>query len=189
MKPILSHRQWAHYEFSPSFVLGFHGCDASVGESILRGDISHLQHSYNDYDWLGSGIYFWEGNPARALQFAKERAEGGKNSQGKIDIPFVLGAIINLKRCLNLADSSAIEQVEYSYRHLEEFSFTLPIEMPVNGKNLKARQLDCLVFNTLHQIREEEHHEPYDSVRGLFWEGKPIYPGAGVGEAARIIGQ
>lgn len=88
--PPLVRQQWANYEFSPAFVLGFHGCDAAVGEAILRGETSHLQESTNDYDWLGSGIYFWEGNPARALEFAAERAEGGRNSQGTITTPFVL---------------------------------------------------------------------------------------------------
>lgn len=96
---------WANYEFLPAFVLGFHGCDAATGEAILRGEITHLSASANDYDWLGNGIYFWEGNPARALQFATERAAGGRNSKGKIADPFVLGAVINLRRCLNLADS------------------------------------------------------------------------------------
>lgn len=91
-------RKWARYEFPPAFVLGFHGCDATVGEAILRGEIPHLTASGNDYDWLGTGTYFWEGNPERALQFAIERAEGGRNSQGDISTPFVLGAIINLRR-------------------------------------------------------------------------------------------
>lgn len=100
--------RWANYEFLPSPILGFHGCDASVGEAILRGEIDGLIPSSNDYDWLGSGIYFWEGNPERAWQFALERAQGGRNSRGKIQQPFVLGATINMKRCLNLADSSAI---------------------------------------------------------------------------------
>ena len=49
--------QWANYEFPPSFVLGFHGCDAKVGEAILRGNKPHLTPSENEYDWLGHGIY------------------------------------------------------------------------------------------------------------------------------------
>ena len=35
----------ADYEFQPSFILGFHGCDREVGEKILSGvepDLSHL---------------------------------------------------------------------------------------------------------------------------------------------------
>ncbi len=98
---------WELYEFLPAFVLGFHGCDQGIGEAILRGEKRHLKKSRNDYDWLGEGIYFWESNPRRAFEFARERAGGGKNSQGAIENPFVLGAIINMGRCLNLSDSSA----------------------------------------------------------------------------------
>ena len=45
------------YSVLPSFVLGFHGCDRSVGEDVLA-DKSRLLPSENSYDWLGSGIYF-----------------------------------------------------------------------------------------------------------------------------------
>ena len=179
-------QQWANYEFSPAFVLGFHGCDAQIGEAILRGELPHLRSSTNDYDWLGSGIYFWEGNPARALQFARERARGGRNSQGDISDPFVLGAIINQGRCLDLADSSAIEQVENAYHTLRRLSQQDGSVLPDNGNDFKARRLDCLVFNALHRLREEEKAPPYDSVRGLFWEGEEIYPGAGVRQANHI---
>lgn len=179
-------RAWENYEFPPSFVLGFHGCDAAVGEAILRGDIQHLQRSENDYDWLGSGIYFWEGNPARALQFATERAQGGRNSQGDISQPFVLGAIINLKRCLDLADSSAIVQTQSIYHTLQEIVASGEVSLPTNGQDLKARYLDCFVFNWLHKTRQAENLPPYDTVRGLFWEGAEIYPGAGLREANHI---
>ena len=87
---------WERYQFPTAFVLGFHGCDRSVGESILRGEQTHLEPSQNDYDWLGTGIYFWESDPLRALEFAQERAEGAKNSRGDITVPFVVGAVINL---------------------------------------------------------------------------------------------
>lgn len=54
------------YSNLPNFVLGFHGCDYKVAESIiLHQDSTRL--SQNDYDWLGPGIYFWENNPQRAV--------------------------------------------------------------------------------------------------------------------------
>jgi hypothetical protein len=56
----------------------------------LQGQETHLRPSDNPYDWLGTGIYFWEANPLRALQFAQERAQVGKNSRGPIQNPFVL---------------------------------------------------------------------------------------------------
>ena len=46
----LNPASWERYEVYPSFVLGFHGCDRSVGEAVLNGDIAHLDPSRNDYD-------------------------------------------------------------------------------------------------------------------------------------------
>jgi hypothetical protein len=56
--------------FRASFVLGFHGCDASTSNAILAGRTTHLYASENPFEWLGTGIYFWEASPARALQYA-----------------------------------------------------------------------------------------------------------------------
>ena len=56
---------------SPSgLLLGFHGCDKKIADRVLAGEI-RLTSSTNSYDWLGGGIYFWENNPARALEYAK----------------------------------------------------------------------------------------------------------------------
>ena len=79
----------------PEFVYGYHGCDESVAKRILEGS-DPLSPSYNAYDWLGSGIYFWEDAPERAMQWAVEM---------KKPHPAVVGAVIELGNCLNL-DSS-----------------------------------------------------------------------------------
>jgi len=40
------------------------------------------------------------------------------------------------------------------------------------------RNLDCEVIETLHDIQKEQNLEPIDSVKGVFVEGDPVYPGA-----------
>ena len=35
------------------------------------------------------------------------------------------------------------------------------------------------MISQLHEIREQAGQDPVDSVRGIFIEGKPIYPDAG----------
>ena len=50
--------------FATSFVLGYHGCERKVGETILAGK-DHVTPSENVYDWLGHGAYFWENSPER----------------------------------------------------------------------------------------------------------------------------
>jgi len=106
---------WERYEVYPSFVLDFHGCDRSVGEAVLNGAIPHLEFSRNDYDWLGEGVYFWESSPARALDFARERARGGRNSRGNITEPFVVGAILNLRHCFITTEMNALNRLQETY--------------------------------------------------------------------------
>ena len=53
------------YEKLPNLVLGFHGCDKSTYEKVLK-NYENLKASDNTYDWLGNGIYFWENSYQRA---------------------------------------------------------------------------------------------------------------------------
>jgi hypothetical protein len=68
------------YSRLPSFVLGFHGCDHAFAAAVISGR-KRFTPSQNDYDWLGTGIYFWENNPQRAVEFAT--ALRGKGRKGK----------------------------------------------------------------------------------------------------------
>lgn len=165
------------YEYQPSFILGFHGCSREVGEAILSSDKNHLKPSEKKWDWLGHGIYFWEGNLSRAWEWAHAR-----QSEGKIDDPFVLGAIIDLRHCLDLFDREAMRQVAVTHQTLLGIFERTGREMPENtGKtpDKAGRQLDCLVMNSLHWFRDESRQPAYDSVRGPFLEGDPIYQNAG----------
>jgi hypothetical protein len=58
------------HRLSTSFILGYHGCDVRIAEALLEGKA--FKQSLNDYDWLGPGVYFWEANPQRGLDFAIE---------------------------------------------------------------------------------------------------------------------
>ena len=54
------------YSHRSNLIVAFHGCDKSVVEKVVLQQDSLLA-STNDYDWLGSGMYFWENNETRAL--------------------------------------------------------------------------------------------------------------------------
>ncbi len=172
------------YEYQPSFILGFHGCERAVGEAILAGQEPHLKPSEKKWDWLGHGIYFWEGNLARAWEWANAR-----QAEGKIDEPFVLGAIIDLRHCLDLFDREAMRQVSATYSSLVDLFARTDRVMPQNTgptPDKAGRKLDCLVMNTLHAIRDASGQQAYDSVRGPFLEGEPIYEGAGFRSQSHI---
>jgi hypothetical protein len=96
-------------------VFGFYGYDGSVFADVVQYGTS-LTWSTNDYDWLGSGIYFWEQNLSRAWKWAEDLAR-----RDKIDTPAVIGAVIDLGNCLNLTDGKYIEflEGEYDPLHIE----------------------------------------------------------------------
>jgi hypothetical protein len=161
---------------SRSLVLGYHGCDLNVARQIVS--LQHQQRpSSNEYDWLGNGLYFWEDSYARALHWAEN--DGG----GKITEPGVLGAIIDLGNCLNLIDAEHLDLVKSAYQtylQLCEVSGVKPLQN--KGKDLRARFLDRMVFETLHQLRGQQSppEPPFDTVRAFFVEGELLYENAGL---------
>lgn len=181
------------YRRLPGVVLGFHGCDESTGEAILRGDATHLDHSRNLHDWLGSGIYFWENDPKRAREFAEEAVTNPKLTNRPIKKPFVLGAVIDRGRCLNLLDRIALAEVEGAYKLLKVANSAKNVPMPRNkGRERAARFLDMAVLEFLHATRAKLNTEnvgkypPYETVRGAFWEGGRLYPYSGFGRKNHI---
>jgi len=137
---------------STGWVLGYHGCDAELGESVLRGKIT-LEPSTNDHDWLGAGIYFWEGDPNRALAWADFAKKNPKVSKAKIITPFALGAIIDPGYCLDLMESASLDLVKRAHQNLEEFYDFQNWEKPRNtgeAPDRGQRKLDCAVINFLH---------------------------------------
>lgn len=177
------------YSKLPAFVFGFHGCDASVKEAVLHGG-EDLKPSQNKYDWLGSGIYFWEQNAQRAMDFAMLAAEDEKLTKGRIQKPSVIGAVIDLGNCMNLMDAVHIQRLKEAYHMLRDMTALMGTDLPVNqgsGSDKPVRLLDRAVIETLHiYIKDTPILKPYDTVRGLFQEGPPLYPGGGFMEQTHI---
>ena len=159
----------------PFQITGFHSCDKEIGLRILNGE-DQLIASDNTWDWLGPGVYFWEQNPARALEYAIGCADGSQKNKTPIKTPFVLGAIIELGNCLNLIEPKSISIVKEAHDSLEQTVLESGEEMPVNkGAN---RQLDCAVIKYVHQSNKNLNIPAYDTIRSSFLEGKAIYPGS-----------
>lgn len=167
---------WALYRWQPSFLLGFHGTDKSVVESVVGAPACGLSKSDSKTEWLGHGVYFWENDHARALDWASN----GK-TKGKVTEPSVVGAIIDLGYCLDLTTISGLEEVRQAFVMLRETCEKARIPLPVNagGKDRLKRELDCAVIQALHQYRCEQGLTPYDSVRAPFPEAEDLYFGSG----------
>lgn len=154
-----------------SFVLGYHGCDAAVANKLLEGE--PFKASRNDYDWLGAGTYFWEANPYRGLDFA---AESTRRRAASVQVPAVVGAVIDLGLCLDLMTTDGLRLVRDAHLSLVETYMDAGSRLPENHGKLH-RQLDCAVIEHVHAIYDGAN-AAIDTVRGVFVEGAPIYPGA-----------
>jgi hypothetical protein len=175
------------YSNRPNLVIGFHGCDQSVVDMVVTGK-EGLVASTNDYDWLGNGIYFWENNERRAMEWAVQLS---KRENSKIKTPAVVGAIIDLGYCLDLTSSDYLKELKKTYELLVEISEVSGNPLPTNERvgnspDLLLRKLDCSVIQMTHAINQQANQRAYDSVRGVFWEGKPLYPNAGFAEKNHI---
>lgn len=159
------------HRLAGGLVLAFHGCRRPVAERVLTGKSFRL--SQNDYDWLGEGIYFWESNPKRGLEFAREKARRDRY-RGPVS---VVGAVVDLGLCLDLTTSAGIAQVRNSFESLRSTFEAAGRQMPANTELL--RRLDCAVINNLHQLRVDRRDEAIQTVRGVFVEGGPAYVGGG----------
>ena len=176
------------YSSRSGLVLGFHGCDETVASDVLNGKTS-LRKSVNSYDWLGNGSYFWENSPSRAMEFAVHVQKYPNHSQGKIEKPAVIGAVIDLGFCLDLLDYDNLQLLKSGYRILQDTNncSNFPQNKPFgNIGELLFRELDCAVIETVHASRKETVQPPFDSVRGVFSEGAELYPNAGFREKDHI---
>lgn len=179
------------YTRAGNLILGFHGCDRTVGERIVAGE-QDLLPSQNEYDWLGSGRYFWEGNCLRAFEYAKFLAEHPRrSSKPKVKDPFVIGAVLDLGRCLNLLESDALAFIKEAHAALVKIFEKANAPMPKNKNapgddDFRLRFLDRAVIEAAHELVKDNGQPAYDSVRGAFWEGDLLYPEAGFREQNHI---
>lgn len=139
-----------------------------------------FKKSDNDYDWLGPGVYFWQSNPKRALQFALEKRARDKASWN----PVVVGAVIDLGLCLDLTTEMGVNEVRAARAGFDGIRSASGLQIPSNRPALP--RLDCAVIRTLHQIRADVGDPSVDTLIGVFLEGEPIYPTSNFYEKTHI---
>ncbi|MEK7433774.1 MAG: hypothetical protein AABZ74_11625 [Cyanobacteriota bacterium] len=180
---------------SSEIVFGYHGCDKIISDNVIKNGYP-LGKSQNSYDWLGHGIYFWEGSYEQALDWA--------NKNPKVNNPSVVGAIIKLCNCLDLLDTEHTKKLKVTYeilkKELDELGQNIPKNKSIDKNGFSfSRELDCRVLMRLHELNNEQiakqlkikkittkskleiqnHIQFIDSVRGMFPEGDELYPNAG----------
>ncbi|MBY0487901.1 MAG: hypothetical protein K2P85_12040 [Flavobacteriaceae bacterium] len=180
------------YNKRPNLMLGFHGCDESVRNELVKNPNS-VKKSQEIFDWLGNGFYIWENNYERALKWAED-----KKQRGSLTSPSVVGVVYQLDHCLDFTDSAFIDILSIYYNLMKDDLLSIGKELPQNKnlahdkhKDLILRELDCAVIEYLHQKMGEKIKEDislkkyselkhFDSTRGVFTEGGPAFDGAGI---------
>jgi hypothetical protein len=171
---------WNIYRQSQGLVLGFHGCDEHTAKAVFRGH--PLTPSTNDHDWLGNGIYFWEGDPWRALAWACDAANMPAMVTRPITRPCVVGAVLDLGRCCNLMEYGTVGELAKAYEFISKTYESVGLALPENrggGEDQVRRFRDKLVMDSVHALREAEGLPKYQSVRAAFIEGERLYENAG----------
>jgi hypothetical protein len=151
--------------------IGYHGTSVEAAQRILSG---RFEPSRNEYDWLGDGTYFFEGAPARAFDWARERFRAE---------PAVIGAEIDLSGCIDPLDTrwNAVIRVAYDGLLATLAGERLPVPRQATG----AHRLDRAVINHAAGLLEKTGM-PVRSVRASFREGDPLYPGSALYDRAHV---
>lgn len=186
------------YDVKPNLLIGFHGCERSVRDKLLMNP-NDYKISQKPFDWLGHGLYFWENNYDRALEWATE-----KKNRGGITEPAVIGAVLSLGYCCDFLEKRYIKLLAYYFNNMKSRYELLGQELPQN-KDLKndthkdkiLRYLDCTAIEFMHakilnQVKndmagkEYSNYKIFDSTRGVFTEGGPVFEGSGLFEKSHI---
>ena len=173
----------------PGLVLGYHGCSEEAAARLLDGE--DFEQSNQAYDRLGPGAYFWEGDWQRARvgdptdrkpRLQKSRSRGSGHRFGYMP---------------GFDHQEDLDLIAGYYELFKAEQEHIGAELPVNenlpsdsGGDKLLRFLDRAVISFLHEQIDEEilairargegpPIQPFDTVRGLFPEGEPAYPGAG----------
>lgn len=110
-----------------------------------------------------------------------------KHSRGEVETQAAIGAIIDLRDCLDLTNRDDIELLQAAYHSFSQLNEASDLPLPTNRNapddpfsNLLLRFLDCAVLRHLHKLTEEAHVGKLDTVRGMFQEGAVAFPGSAI---------
>lgn len=186
------------YDVRPNTIIGFHGCDLDIRTKLINNP-DQIEVSTKPYDWLGHGMYFWENNYTRALEWAEKKA-----AEGKIKTPAVVGAVLQLGHCCDFLDSKFTAMIGQYYLAMEAEYLSAGKKLPANfdaeddeHHDQLVRKLDCATIQYMHDVIDKQYKEDiidkgyseypiFDSTRGAFWEGGPAFSGAGIMRKSHI---
>jgi hypothetical protein len=186
------------YDVRPNTIIGFHGCDLDIRTKLVNHP-NQIEISKKPYDWLGHGMYFWENNYTRAMEWAENKA-----ADGTFKKPAVLGAVLQIGHCCDFPDSKFTNMIAVYHRaraaEYDNAGKKLPENLDAKDDDHKdklIRKLDCSTIQFMHEAIEKQYKEDmaaqgyseypvFDSTRGVFTEGGPAFTGAGIERKSHI---
>lgn len=169
-----------------AYAIGYHGCEEAVGEGLLSGHHTLQWKAAKDksreYDWLGTGHYFWENDPERAWEWASVDL---KKQKRQLASPFVAGAFIEMRYCLDLTRRENVRKLAAAHDELQSLLLLFGESVPENKAaykgdiNRSKRFLDHAVIEHLRSLERLRKQADYDTIRSPFSEGGEAYKGAG----------
>ena len=153
-------------------VYGYHGTSQTKAASILKNG---FLASDNDYDWLGTGIYFFQDAPMRAKQWAIEQHPNE---------PAVICARIQLDNCIDLLDIQWFPVLKNIYNSFDDQYRSANRPLPKqNPSRSKAHRLDCAFFNFASQLISNDE-QTVECIRAVFVEGESLFPDSAIFDLA-----
>jgi len=151
---------------------GYHGTTEDISEIIIS---EGFKPSHNDYDWLGSGIYFFQDAPENALHYAdrmlKRKKIGIKNLA-------VVGAVIRLEDCMDLLDATKWKDFfAQAYIGFETMCEINNIPMPRQDDYFRGRDRAVIEYG-IENVLRLGHSYNIRVIRAPFIEGAPMFPGS-----------
>lgn len=147
----------------------FHGTSVKIGSQIQATGV--FQKADYPGSWLGTGIYFWEGDRDRAVQFASGRF--GRRYM-------VFKTRVRLGACLDLTQRKWVPILRDAYAELAERSRHRHESLV---RNLgRKHYLDFQVLNHVCDTRGG-----FDTVRAAFRDGSRIYPTSELYDLSQIM--
>jgi hypothetical protein len=168
-------------------VIGYHGCDRQVRDSIVSRQTQHLNISKNPYDWLGSGAYFFEDDAYMAMDFAKTAHENpAKQYTAKpVNTPAVLGAVIEMGNCWDLRKMQGCDKFEMVWHQMQaafaQDNIPLPVNKPGSSNDgvVLLRHRDRAVIDLGCRLAITAKEPAIDTVMSIFELGERLTENSG----------
>ncbi len=87
---------------------------------------------------------------------------------------------VRLGRCLNFLDVRPRADLTRAYRLAVEEAAAKGVELPVNDLARKLNRRDRFMVDFYCRLLEAEGARPFQTVRGCFPEGEPIFEGSAI---------